>query len=738
MAIVMFDGKYGPDIDDARHYAHSNQTTWVKQVVFNESAPCLAKLRAPCIRRPCPRHSPRMCRRTSGYFTVAHIPLASAPSNLTRRKPSSKAVQQSESVAMGFETLDACDAQRLRVLRWLRRHSENASATRPSGARHPLKCMEAQHPCPEDSASGCCETGMPDPLRGNGTVHYEEVFTKFRNLAENSSSPYLALSLATSDAPCGIARSVRGAIELTSRSLILLHVGCNSSTTLSQRLYFSTVASRRVIVNPMCVPTRRAFGSILHSHLLNIGLLARIVARGLLPAPSHFVLASSDMMWQRSGVEDFVQKQASSVYHARSVPLAAPPVRRGVEQTRRFARAAEARLRAQVFDADLHSLVSSSPILELMNHLHGTRPNKDATILSSKHEGSFYPWELVRDFYLLLESRGPLGRLNLRTCMCPLQPCIEETYLPTFAARLLPFADNEILPVNSSRDSYAGTITARYTAKDEVVAARFAIKHMHAIHTYGACAVKRGELRALARADPHQLRSSFTSKREGLEPRRRDTNKTNRVLKRLLRSTHLVTPHRRQKSGWPLTADSGKNAGSKWNPVVDSSLQGTCDTTSIGGSCTRDDKGAWGLLRRDPQQMLRSCLQRCRRCENCNYVSVSVQEEDCSWFRDCGSWEPEALRATALRLSSAGVPRWVLASFQTYRVVKDGKSPDSTGQTEPQNDRCKGHRSCSAADLPIAPRSNDHHHPTPTSLRQAEAMQADRAESESEIDVVAL
>ena len=55
-------------------------------------------------------------------------------------------------------------------------------------------------------------------------------------------------------------------------------------------------------------------------------------------------------------------------------------------------------------------------------------------VLLQKHEGSFYPWYKLLKMVHFLEARGPLGRLNARTCdafgtSCG-SMCVEELYLP--------------------------------------------------------------------------------------------------------------------------------------------------------------------------------------------------------------------------------------------------------------------------------------------------------------------
>ena len=73
-------------------------------------------------------------------------------------------------------------------------------------------------------------------------------------------------------------------------------------------------------------------------------------------------------------------------------------------------------------------------------------------------------------------------------------------------------------------------------------------------------------------------------------------------------------------------------------------LAGYCRSTTRGGSCTADDHGSWDLPREvqeadtelgSHEVAKAACMDMCRRCANCGYVSVSVLENDCSWFRRC-------------------------------------------------------------------------------------------------------
>ena len=66
---------------------------------------------------------------------------------------------------------------------------------------------------------------------------------------------------------------------------------------------------------------------------------------------------------------------------------------------------------------------------------------------------------------------------------------------------------------------------------------------------------------------------------------------------------------------------------------------GYCDSTGFGnaGVCETDDKGSFSNIRL-PQSWddaYQLCAARCLDCSRCNYVSLSLQWNDCSWFNEC-------------------------------------------------------------------------------------------------------
>ena len=81
------------------------------------------------------------------------------------------------------------------------------------------------------------------------------------------------------------------------------------------------------------------------------------------------------------------------------------------------------------------------------------------------------------------------------------------------------------------------------------------------------------------------------------------------------------------------------------------STRGFCGYTNIGegSACEATDrKGHWevgGYI--TPSGFLYACLSMCKKCERCNYISVSHKAADCSWYHSCelqGSKHVELVR----------------------------------------------------------------------------------------------
>lgn len=72
--------------------------------------------------------------------------------------------------------------------------------------------------------------------------------------------------------------------------------------------------------------------------------------------------------------------------------------------------------------------------------------------------------------------------------------------------------------------------------------------------------------------------------------------------------------------------------------LTNSSAEGYCGATELGGDCTTDSTGAWALSRAQAaswDSAWDACSELCRSCQRCKFMSVSLQHRDCSWFYDC-------------------------------------------------------------------------------------------------------
>ena len=73
-------------------------------------------------------------------------------------------------------------------------------------------------------------------------------------------------------------------------------------------------------------------------------------------------------------------------------------------------------------------------------------------------------------------------------------------------------------------------------------------------------------------------------------------------------------------------------------PAVGDELDGLCEETPDDpGDCSAGGKGSFRLSQQvsDMQSAIRECSRRCRSCGRCRYISVSVANRDCSWYRSC-------------------------------------------------------------------------------------------------------
>ncbi|CAH0380154.1 unnamed protein product [Pelagomonas calceolata] len=213
-------------------------------------------------------------------------------------------------------------------------------------------------------ATSCCRTGAE-----------EDTARARRWVAARS---YIVASLATSDPACAARATVENLLAHTTDVLVVVHRGCGSERF--------TLSDARVVLNPVCVPTRRAYGSLLHAHLRNVLYAKTTFSK----PPTHVLLTAANLYWIAPGVESYIRAVGSSVYGA---PRVAPPATHPPD-----------------LDPDWASIVRRLP---------------SEGALQQKHEGSFYPWAAAAHMVHTID----LNRLNHRSCFCG-GFCIEEYYLP--------------------------------------------------------------------------------------------------------------------------------------------------------------------------------------------------------------------------------------------------------------------------------------------------------------------
>ena len=248
------------------------------------------------------------------------------------------------------------------------------------GAADGTSCEPRSAPCVEDSLSGCC-------ARGPAAA------------APPRSGAFVAVSLATSDAACAVRAAARDLLAVAAPSTVVaVHVGCYSRATDGDRAALAAAFPGRVVLNPDCVPVLRAYGSILHAHLRNVMLLDALYgARG----PSHVVFSAANVEWRNPGFEALVRDRGASAARAPA-----------------FASLAAINKTVDGDDGDWAAIAEQLPT---------------PRVLLQKHEGAFYAFATLRRAVAFLAARGPLGRLNARTCLDCGHACVEELYLPNLA-----------------------------------------------------------------------------------------------------------------------------------------------------------------------------------------------------------------------------------------------------------------------------------------------------------------
>ena len=101
--------------------------------------------------------------------------------------------------------------------------------------------------------------------------------------------------------------------------------------------------------------------------------------------------------------------------------------------------------------------------------------------------------------------------------------------------------------------------------------------------------------------------------------------------------------------------------------------KGICTTTVDGwqGDCERVLLGTWPVARGTAVHDANSCVERCRSCLRCQFVSFSRQNRDCSWFHSCDS------------LAEATLTQTVAAFLTGPRIERNGTAaqPKALGLT---------------------------------------------------------
>ena len=119
---------------------------------------------------------------------------------------------------------------------------------------------------------------------------------------------------------------------------------------------------------------------------------------------------------------------------------------------------------------------------------------------------------------------------------------------------------------------------------------------------------------------------------------------------------------RERQCSAPLPPIRSVRTANQW---LGSSVEGFCGVTSEGDahSCDTDDAGTWSL--RDLgvsavagwRAAASSCLRRCRQCGRCRHVSLSLLNEECSWYASCDRLlvTPTGYRTAALEKTASSV-----------------------------------------------------------------------------------
>ena len=131
------------------------------------------------------------------------------------------------------------------------------------------------------------------------------------------------------------------------------------------------------------------------------------------------------------------------------------------------------------------------------------------------------------------------------------------------------------------------------------------------------------------------------------------------------RPARLLHRYESRVHDWLHLAQPGYCDGTDYLPDVVS--QRKCEQGNLGG---------WRLTAAQARSWVDAvtiCQQRCTMCANCNFISVSLEQRDCSWFRKC---DPARLHAEApspaIALSFRSAHANVHARSQSVRKVWSG------------------------------------------------------------------
>ena len=73
--------------------------------------------------------------------------------------------------------------------------------------------------------------------------------------------------------------------------------------------------------------------------------------------------------------------------------------------------------------------------------------------------------------------------------------------------------------------------------------------------------------------------------------------------------------------------------------------RGDCVVGSSGNLRVHGNLSTW-------PQLTRACLRECSKCDRCNFISISLSEKDCSWYR-CSVLSKALSRFAAIRIHAS-------------------------------------------------------------------------------------